>query len=76
VFVIYAQALIGAGATLSAMTVTATMNLIRIPLVHGLAVGAGFGLPGVWWAINLSSFGKFSWISVLFRRGRWQQQRV
>ena len=74
--VIYEQTLIGAGATLPTMIATSTMNIARIPLAHSLAVWAGWGLPGIWWAINLSSLGKFVWARILFRRGRWKSHKV
>ena len=73
---IYDQALIGAGATLPAMIATSTMNILRIPLAHALAVWAGWGLAGIWWAVNFSSVGKFVWTRLLFRRGRWKLKDV
>ncbi len=74
--VIYEQTLIGAGATLPVMISTGVMNIARIPLAHLLAVVLGWGLPGIWWAVNLSSFGKYLWSVVLFKRGRWQDREV
>ena len=74
--VIYEQALIGAGATLPTMIAAVSMNTLRIPLAQLFAVGLGWGLAGIWWAINLSSFGKCVWAWALFRAGRWKQRRV
>lgn len=74
--VIYEQTLIGAGCTLPTMIATSTMNIARIPLAHALAVWAGWGLAGIWWAVNLSSLGKYVWARLLFARGGWKQTRV
>ena len=70
------NALIGAGNTLPIMISSVTMNCLRIPLAHLLAVVSGWGLPGVWWAINFSSFGKCAWGAVLYQRKRWLHTEV
>jgi putative MATE family efflux protein len=72
----FSHALIGAGNTLPVMVNTMTMNVIRVPAAHLLGVVAGYGMTGVWWAINLSTFGKFAWSAVLYRRRKWLETRV
>lgn len=46
-------------------------NASRIPLCYVLA--AQHGLAGIWWAINLTSYGKALTATWLFRRGTWQR---
>lgn len=74
--VVFENALIGAGLTLPVMVATSSMNALRIPLAHVMAVVAGLGLPGIWWAINLSSAGKCLWAWILYARGRWTTHQV
>ena len=52
------------------------MNCLRIPLAHVKAIVLGMGLSGVWWAINISSFGKCVWAGVLYRRKNWLRTAV
>lgn len=49
------RVLLGAGRTRSIFAVSVPCNLLRIPLAYGLALGAGLGSPGVWWAINATT---------------------
>ncbi len=74
---IMVQALNGAGdtATPSALNFLCFW-LLQIPLAYGLAQNAGLGPNGVFAAIVVSET-LLSCLSVLvFRRGRWQQQRA
>lgn len=50
---------------------SAFWNLTRIPLCYVFAHTLGFGLLGIWWAINVSSYGKGLTVSWLTMRGRW-----
>ncbi|MHC5063659.1 MAG: MATE family efflux transporter [Planctomycetota bacterium] len=74
--IVYEQVLIGSGLTMPVMISTGVMNAIRIPLAHMLAVSMGMRLPGIWWAINLSTLGKYLWALLLFHRGRWASHQV
>ncbi len=74
--IVYEQVLIGSGLTMPVMISTGVMNAIRIPLAQFLAVGMGMRLPGIWWAINLSTLGKFLWALLLYRRGHWSSHQV
>jgi putative MATE family efflux protein len=70
---VYDQSLSAAGYTLPVFLSTSFWNLSRIPLCKWLALDAGYGLAGIWWAINISSYGKglCSWL--LFRAGHWKK---
>ena len=41
-----------------------------------LAIDLGYGLPGVWWAVNLSTYGKALTSGWVVHRGRWKHARV
>ncbi len=63
--------LLGAGRTRSIPWISGIGNALRIPLGWALAIGAGLGGPGVWWAINLTTWLK-SWLFWReVRRGDW-----
>jgi Na+-driven multidrug efflux pump len=48
----------------------------QMPLAYGLALGAGLGPSGVYWAVMIA-FSTLAVVSaVIFRRGRWKAQRV
>ncbi len=50
--------------------------LFQIPLAYILALPAGFGAQGVFWAITIAE-STIAVVGVLvFRRGRWKQQKV
>ena len=61
----------GAGATRTVLVLSLPFNLLRIPLAWAMALPLGMGAPGIWWAINISTFLKaiFKWLAVL--QGRW-----
>jgi putative MATE family efflux protein len=74
--VAFDNVLIGAGRTLPIMITSVVMNLLRVPLAHVFAILWGFGLPGIWWAINASSLGKCLGAGWLYRDGKWMRTEV
>jgi len=67
----------GAGDTVTPTLINiACLWLGEIPLAYVLARPAGFGPPGVFWAIAIA-FSAMSLVSAtVFRRGRWKLKRV
>ncbi len=63
--------LAGAGATRIVFWCSAPLNLARIPLAWVLAFPLGFGAAGVWWAINITTFGKAALKGWMAWRGEW-----
>lgn len=63
--------LAGAGATRVVFWCSAPLNLLRIPLAWVLAFPLGWGPAGVWWAINLTTYGKAALKGWMAWRGRW-----
>lgn len=68
------QALLGAGANRTVMTMTLTMQwLLFLPLAWWVGIHLGHGLVGIWWVqlayrcLNSTLFG------VIWQRRRWQQ---
>lgn len=72
----WVNALIGAGRTAPVMLSTSVTNLLRIPLAHLLGVVWGYGMPGIWWAINISTFLKATWSYLLYHGRRWLEHEV
>jgi putative MATE family efflux protein len=62
----------GAGNTVPPMIISTLGTLIRIPLAILLVGPLGFGYPGVYWAITISTFVKGTAIAVWFRFGKWK----
>ncbi len=69
---VYEESMIAAGYAAPISITNMFWNLIRIPLAHWLALTQGYGLPGIWWAVNLSTYGKALTGMLLLRLGRWQ----
>jgi putative MATE family efflux protein len=59
----------GLGYTRGFMFIAVPLTLARWPAAWLLAITFGFGTPGIWWAITLSTFAKGVWASWLFYRG-------
>lgn len=70
------SALCSSGHTLPTFYSTTFWNLARIPLCYLFGVTWRFGLPGVWWAINLSTYGKALTAGLVVRRGTWKNVEV
>jgi Na+-driven multidrug efflux pump len=50
--------------------------LVQIPLAYGLAISLGFGAKGIFAAITIAE-SLLAVVSMLvFRRGRWKEQKV
>ncbi|MCC6347011.1 MAG: MATE family efflux transporter [Nitrospirales bacterium] len=64
----------GAGDTRGTMwIVVVAMWLVRIPLAFFLALGAGYGAPGVWVAMITSMFFQGMLVAWRFHRGSWKK---
>ncbi|MBI4847667.1 MAG: MATE family efflux transporter [Nitrospirae bacterium] len=71
--VVLGGCLMGAGDTKGAMLViVSTLWIIRLPLAYLLAVVAGYGAAGVWWAMVASMFFQGGAMTMRFRKGRWK----
>ncbi len=68
---IHERVLLGAGHTRAIPWISGTVNTLRVPLAWLLALPLGLGGPGVWWAINATTWIKafLFWREV--RRGDW-----
>jgi putative MATE family efflux protein len=64
----------GAGFTLQPMLWSVGLTTARIPV--GAWLAGALGLPGVWWAISLTSLGRGAAMAFLWRSERWQSARV
>ncbi|MFQ5505228.1 MAG: MATE family efflux transporter [Planctomycetota bacterium] len=75
---VFDLSMMSAGYSLPVSFWSVVWNLSRIPLAIWLAAPEKLdgGLPGIWWAINLSTYGKALTGWWLFRRGRWKRIRV
>lgn len=63
--------LAGAGDTRTVFLYSAPINAMRIPLAWIVAFPLGFGAPGIWWILNLTSFAKALGKGYAVWRGRW-----
>ena len=72
---VFNGALRGAGDTKAPMVIGA-LGLwgIRLPFSYFLSLRLGWGIVGVWAAMTMDLFVRFSMSSLRFYRGRWKQQ--
>jgi putative MATE family efflux protein len=66
----------GAGNTLPAMLISVPGSLARIPLAYFFARTLGWGVPGIWWAITLTTVVRGAIIFYWFSRGNWKKKKV
>lgn len=69
---VFAQALLGAGANRTVMTTTLTLQwLVFLPLAWWVGVHLAFGLVGIWWVQLGYRCLNSAWFAVIWQRGRW-----
>lgn len=68
--------LLGAGDSKTVFRWSAPLNTLRVPLGWFLAMVLGFGAPGLWWAINLTSYAKALGKGWSAWSGAWKVVRV
>jgi len=73
---VFDQSIASTGHSLGPMLSTGFWNAVRIPLSYLLSGPLGYGLPGIWWAINLTSYGKALSSYWIFRRGKWKEVQL
>jgi len=75
---VFEQSLMAAGYTLQVFYSTAFWNLTRIPLAWWMShpTQLDLGLAGIWWCINITTYGKALTSWLLFRFGGWKSVRV
>ncbi|MFN3202029.1 MAG: MATE family efflux transporter [Bradymonadia bacterium] len=61
----------GAGHTRVVFVWSAPLNILRVPLAWWLAHPLGWGAPGVWWAINFTTWVKAIGKGWAVRKGGW-----
>ncbi len=75
--VIWGAVLGGAGDTRPPMVIAVVANwIIKLPLAYALAVPAGYGVQGVWWAMFFSLIFDSAAIYLWYRRGKWIHTKV
>jgi MATE family multidrug resistance protein len=70
---IYSEAMAGSGSSARTALIALPGNALRLPLAWGLAVGLGWGIQGVWYAILSSAVIKGLGVSWLFLSGGWER---
>ncbi|MBB3229892.1 MATE family efflux transporter [Halomonas stenophila] len=69
---VFAQALLGAGANRTVMTTTLTLQwLVFLPLAWGVGVHLGYGLVGIWWVQLGYRCLNSAWFVMIWQRRRW-----
>lgn len=67
----------GAGDARAPMVAVFVFQIVlRLPLAFGLALGAGWGAAGAWWAMTLSMAAQALGITWYFRRGAWRTKEI
>ncbi len=66
----------GAGETRVVFWISAPLNAIRIPLAWFLAFPMSMGAEGIWWAINITTYGKALAKALVVWRGRWARSAL
>ena len=64
----------GAGDTIPPMISSASLTIVRIPLVAWSA--ERWGTSGIWWVISLTAIARGIAMMALWRMGRWQRKSV
>ena len=66
----------GAGDTKSIFWISTPLNLIRIPFSYILCFHFGWGVAGIWWTINISTYLKvlFKWYVIW--KGKWIDLKI
>ncbi|UYG09550.1 MATE family efflux transporter [Halomonas sp. M4R1S46] len=69
---VFAQALLGAGANRTVMTTTLTLQwLVFLPLAWWVGVQLGYGLVGIWWVQLGYRCLNSAWFVMIWQRRRW-----
>ncbi|RMG98716.1 MAG: MATE family efflux transporter [Deltaproteobacteria bacterium] len=72
--VVLAQALRGAGDTRTPFVAAAAGSLlVRVGAAHGLALGLGWGLRGIWWASTADWAVRSAVLAAAFAAGSWRR---
>jgi len=66
----------GAGNTLPPMIVSIPGTLVRIPMAYLLALPAGLGPNGIFWAITISTIIKGTAVLIWFNTGSWKKKEI
>jgi len=66
----------GAGNTLPAMLISVSGSVARIPLAYLFARTLNLGVPGIWWALTLTTIVRGAVTLFWFSRGGWKKKKV
>jgi len=73
---LYEGVLIGAGATRAVFWISTPLNILRVPLGWFLGIYLGWQAFGVWWAINLTTYGKTILKMWVVSKGNWKDLKI
>lgn len=66
----------GSGDTWPAMLISVPGSLARIPLAYFFGQTLNWGVPGIWWAITLTTVARGAVMLFWFSRGGWKKKKV